>query len=51
MDWREFPARMQNLANRDGGSARALEFLILTATRPGETRGARWSEVDLEACE
>ena len=24
----------------------ALEFLILTATRSGETRGARWSEID-----
>ena len=26
-----------------------LEFLILTATRSGEARGARWSEIDLEA--
>lgn len=26
----------------------ALEFLILTATRSGETRGARWSEISLE---
>ncbi len=25
----------------------AFEFLILTATRSGETRGARWSEIDL----
>ena len=27
----------------------ALEFLILTAARSGEVRGARWNEVDLEA--
>ena len=26
----------------------AFEFLVLTATRSGEVRGARWSEVDLE---
>jgi integrase len=26
-------------------SARALEFLILTAARPGEVLGARWSEI------
>ena len=28
-------------------SARCLEFLILTAARSGEVRGARWSEFDL----
>jgi integrase len=27
----------------------AIEFLILTATRSGETRGAIWSEVDVDA--
>ncbi|WP_419927279.1 tyrosine-type recombinase/integrase [Candidatus Poriferisocius sp.] len=26
----------------------AFEFLVLTATRSGETRGARWAEIDLE---
>lgn len=26
-----------------------LEFLVLTAARTGEMRGARWSEIDLEA--
>jgi integrase len=29
-----------------GGAPRALEFLILTAVRSGEVRGARWSEID-----
>lgn len=27
----------------------ALEFLVLTATRSGEVRGARWDEIDLTA--
>lgn len=30
-------------------TARALEFGILTAARPGETRGATWDEIDLKA--
>ena len=30
-------------------SARALEFLILTAARSGEVLGATWDEFDLEA--
>jgi integrase len=30
-------------------AARALEFQILTATRPSEARNAEWSEIDLEA--
>ena len=28
---------------------RCLEFLILTTARSGEARGARWSEIDLDA--
>ena len=39
---------MIQLAERDSVSARGLEFLILTAARPGEVLGATWSEVDLE---
>ena len=31
------------------GTKLALEFLVLTAARSGEVRGARWSEADLEA--
>ncbi|RYZ68420.1 MAG: integrase, partial [Proteobacteria bacterium] len=34
--------------NMEGMSARALEFVILTAARSGEVRGARWSEFDLQ---
>src|SRR5712691_12896799 len=36
------------LGSQEGVAARALEFLILTATRTGEIIGARWDEVDLE---
>ena len=34
---------------QNGIAARALEFLVLTATRTGETLGATWNEVDLSA--
>ena len=43
------PVFMSKLAERDGISARALEFVILTAARTGEAIGARWSEFDLKA--
>jgi len=46
MDWREVPRFMSELSGRVGVSARTLEFLILTAVRSGEARGARWSEID-----
>ncbi len=45
LPWREVPALMADLAKRDGISARTLEFLILTATRSGEARGARYCEI------
>ena len=32
-----------------GSTKRALEFLILTAARSGEVRGATWSEIDWNA--
>jgi integrase len=38
---------MLQLAEVAGMGARALEFLILTAARSGEVRGARWSEFDI----
>src|SRR5262249_36889865 len=37
---------MARLRSREGVGARALEFTILTATRTGESLGARWSEID-----
>lgn len=38
---------MRTLRARDGLAARALEFLVLTAARSGEVRGATWSEINL----
>ncbi|MBN9463691.1 MAG: integrase arm-type DNA-binding domain-containing protein [Burkholderiales bacterium] len=42
-------AFMTELRKREGVSARALEFAILTAARSGEVRGATWDEIDLKA--
>jgi integrase len=38
---------MTRLRAAEGMGARALEFAILTASRSGEVRGARWPEIDL----
>ena len=40
------PEFLATLAGKDGIAARALEFLVLTATRSGEVRGATWNEVE-----
>ncbi len=40
-------AFMAALREQQGISARALEFLVLTATRTGETLGATWDEIDI----
>lgn len=37
---------MAALRKREGAPAKGLEFLILTATRTGETVGAQWDEID-----
>jgi integrase len=49
LPWQDVPAFMARLRKQGGTAARALELCILTATRTGETIGARWSEVDLAA--
>lgn len=49
LPWREIRGFMELLRRREGVSPRAIEFAILTACRPGEVRGARWSEIDLNA--
>ena len=43
----EIGAFMAALSEQPGVSARALEFLILTAARTNETLGAPWREIDL----
>ena len=45
----ELPAFMAELREREGISARALEFTILTVARTSEALGAKWSEIDLKA--
>jgi len=47
MPFEDVPAFVGKLRAKDSISARALEFLILTAARSGEVMGAVWSEVDL----
>ena len=49
LPWREIGAVIADLRKRPAVAARALEFTILTGARTGETLGARWGEVDLDA--
>ena len=49
LPYAEMPLFMERLRARDGISPRALEFMILTASRTGEAMGARWEEMDLDA--
>jgi integrase len=46
MAFAELPAFTAKLRAVNSVSARALEFLILTAARTGEVFGARWDEID-----
>ena len=47
----EVPSFLRQLRQRKGplASRLAFEFLVLTATRSGEARGAAWDEMDLSA--
>lgn len=47
----DVPGFMAALRHQEGAGAKALEFLVLTAARSGEVRGATWSEIDLDAGE
>jgi integrase len=47
MLYQDVPAFVDTLRHVETVQAMALEFLILTATRWGEIRGARWGEIDL----
>ena len=51
LDAKELPAFLAQLDAYDGDphTVHALRLLMLTATRPGEVRGARWDEVDMDA--
>ena len=48
MPFADVPAFFGSLKERENVSRLALAFLILTATRSQEIRGARWGEVDFE---
>ena len=48
LPYRLMPQCMEALSRREGSAARALEFLILTATRSGSVRMATWKEIDLD---
>ena len=47
LPYQEIGTFFNDLKQREGLGARALEFLILTAARSGEVRGATWDEIDL----
>lgn len=47
LPWPRMGAFMSALRLREGVSARAVEFAVLTACRSGEVRGARWGEFDI----
>ena len=49
LPWQDVPAFMAALAEREGITARAVAFTILTASRSGAVRLMRWREVDMEA--
>jgi integrase len=49
MPWRDIPAWAERHLRGKCVSSRALAFLLLTAGRSGEVRGAEWAEFDLDA--
>jgi integrase len=48
MPYTAVPGFIGELRARPGTAARALEFLVLCASRSGEVLGARWTEIDVD---
>ena len=50
LPWAEVPGAVQTIRNTGAwfGTKLAFEFLVLTAARSGEVRGATWEEIDLD---
>ena len=48
MPYGDIPGLLEKLACRGGIGALALRFLILTAARSGEVRGATWDEINFK---
>ena len=46
--WQEVPAVLARIRASNVVAARLAEFVILTAARSQEARGARWEEIDLD---
>lgn len=49
LPWSEIGAFMVALRAMQGAGARAMEIIILTATRTSEVLNANWTEIDLDA--
>ncbi|WP_379554502.1 tyrosine-type recombinase/integrase [Qipengyuania sp. DGS5-3] len=49
MPYEDVPTFLKHLHKRTSVARLALEFLILTASRSGEVRGAKWAEINLDA--
>ena len=49
MAYEDVSAFVEKLRRGSGTATLALEFIIFTGVRSGEARGARWSEIDLDA--
>jgi integrase len=49
MPYGDVPAFMEQLKERQATTALCLRFIILTAARSLEARGARWDEIDMAA--
>ena len=47
LPWQDMPDFMRRIENRRDVPALALQWLILTATRSQEARGATWGEIDM----
>lgn len=49
MPYADLPDFLPRVRAAEAMAARALEFLILTASRSGEVLGAKWDEIDLDS--
>lgn len=49
LPWSEIGSFMVALRAMQGAGARAMEVIVLTATRTSEVLNAKWSEIDLDA--
>ena len=49
LPWQDIPKLMKQLRGMKTPASYLTEFIILTASRSGEARGALWDEMDLQA--